>query len=148
MPSFHLNKNSIFILLFIIIGVVCGSIAGAFIAFTHDLPQIRSLENFRPDAVTRIYSSDKVVLAELFIEKREPVSLEAIPRLLKDALVATEDRKFYTHSGVDLKGIARAIINDIEGNRREMTPGSVLYAPAGIAGAHEWEVKEKLQLLR
>jgi len=41
----------------------------------------------------------------------------------------------------------RAIINDIEGNRREMTAGSVLYAPAGIASSHEWEVKETLQLL-
>lgn len=41
----------------------------------------------------------------------------------------------------------RAIVNDIEGNRREMTAGSVLYAPAGIAGSHEWEVKETMQLL-
>jgi penicillin-binding protein 1A len=54
------------------------------------------------------------LLAELFIEKREPVPLETIPRLLKAALVATEDRKFYKHSGVDLKGIARAIIKDIK----------------------------------
>ena len=41
----------------------------------------------------------------------------------------------------------RALVNDIEGNQREMTPGSVLYAPPGIASSHEWEVKEKLQLL-
>jgi len=101
-------------MLVLMVGIICGSIAGAFFAFTHDLPQIRSLENFRPDAVTRIYSADKVVLAELFVEKREPVPLEAIPRLLKAALVATEDRKFYKHSGVDLKGIARAIIKDIK----------------------------------
>ena len=114
MLNIHLNKNKLSIFLLLMVGVICGSIAGAFFAFTHDLPQIRSLENFRPDAVTRIYSSDKVVLAELFIEKREPVPLEAIPRFLKAALVATEDRKFYKHSGVDLKGIARAIIKDIK----------------------------------
>jgi penicillin-binding protein 1A len=114
MLNIRLNKSKLSIFLLLIVGVICGSLAGAFFAFTHDLPQIRSLENFRPDAVTRIYSSDKVVLAELFIEKREPVSLEAIPRFLKDALVATEDRKFYKHSGVDLKGIARAIIKDIK----------------------------------
>jgi penicillin-binding protein 1A len=95
------------------VAVVCGSFAGAFFALTHDLPQIRALEHFKPDAVTRIYSADKVLLAELFIEKREPVPLETIPRYLTAALVATEDRKFYKHSGVDLKGIARAIIKDI-----------------------------------
>ena len=102
------------IFLVLIVAVICGSLAGAFFALTHDLPQIRSLENFKPDAVTRIYSVDKAVLAELFIEKREPVPLETIPRLLKAAMVATEDRKFYKHSGVDLKGIARAIIKDIK----------------------------------
>jgi penicillin-binding protein 1A len=98
----------------LILAVICGGLAGAFFALTHDLPQIRLLENFKPDAVTRIYSADKVLLTELFIEKREPVPLETIPRLLKAALVATEDRKFYKHSGVDLKGIARAIIKDIK----------------------------------
>ena len=41
----------------------------------------------------------------------------------------------------------RAIVNDIEGNRQEVTAGSLLYAPPGIAGSHEWEVKERLQLL-
>ncbi len=101
-------------MLVLMVGIICGSIAGAFFALTHDLPQIRSLENFKPDAVTRIYSVDKVVLAELFIEKREPVPLETIPKFLTAALVATEDRKFYKHSGVDLKGIARAIIKDIK----------------------------------
>ena len=49
-----------------------------------------------------------------YYEKREPVSLETIPRYLTAAIVATEDRKFYKHSGVDLKGIARAIGKDIK----------------------------------
>ena len=113
MTNLRLNRNKIIIFLVLFLGVICGGLAGAFFALTHDLPQIRSLENFKPDAVTRIYSADKILLSELFIEKREPVPLEAIPQLLKAALVATEDRKFYKHSGVDLKGIARAIIKDI-----------------------------------
>ena len=110
----RLKKNKLIIFLLLVFGVVCGSLSGAIFAFTHDLPQIRSLENFKPDAVTRVYSADKVLLTELFIEKREPVRLKTIPRLLREALVATEDRKFYQHSGVDLKSIARAIIKDIK----------------------------------
>ena len=107
------NRKTISILFVLLVGALSGALAGAFVALTHDLPQIRSLESFRPDAVTRIYSADKVLIAELFLEKREPVPLDTIPHYLKAALIATEDRKFYTHSGVDLKGIARAIVKDI-----------------------------------
>jgi penicillin-binding protein 1A len=90
---------------------------GAFFAFTHDLPQIQALESFRPHAVTRIYSANKVLLDELYLEKRDPVPLKQIPPYLKAALLATEDRKFFKHSGVDIKGIARAIVKDIRARK-------------------------------
>jgi penicillin-binding protein 1A len=108
-----LNKKTITVTMVLLAGVLTGALAGAFFALTHDLPQIRNLETFRPHAVTRIYSSNKELLAELYLEKRRPVPLESIPRYLTAALIATEDRKFYTHSGVDIKGIMRAIIKDI-----------------------------------
>jgi len=108
-----INKKNIVILLIITGGIICGILAGFFLALTHDLPQISYLENFRPSAITRIYSSDKVLIAELFAEKRDLVPLKVIPEYLKKAIIATEDRNFYTHSGIDLKGIARAIIKDI-----------------------------------
>ena len=107
-----INKK-VAISLIIIGGIICGILAGFILALTRDLPQISSLEDFRPSAITRIYSSDRVLLSELFVEKRDPVPLKVIPEYLKKAIVATEDRNFYNHSGVDLKGIARAIIKDI-----------------------------------
>jgi len=115
--SQYINKKKAPILLFIACSVFSGILAGAFLALTHDLPQILSLETFKPSSVTRIYSADKVLLAELFVEKRDPVSLKAIPDYLKKALIATEDRKFYQHSGVDLKGILRAVITDIRAGK-------------------------------
>lgn len=96
-----------------LIGLLSGATAGVFFAFTRDLPQIRELENFEPSAATRIYSADQVLLAELFLEKRTPVSIDQIPKDLKSALIVTEDRQFYTHSGIDLKGILRAVVKDI-----------------------------------
>jgi penicillin-binding protein 1A len=109
---FRLNKKiTVFIVL--LAGVAAGICAGALFAFTQDLPQIRTLETFRPQAITRIYSADKKLLAELYLEKRDPVRLDSVPFYLKAALIATEDRKFYAHSGLDLKGIARALIKDI-----------------------------------
>lgn len=101
----------------IITGLLCGITAGAFLALTHDLPQIQSLENFRPSAVTRIYSKDQVLLAELFIEKRDPVSLARIPKDLQTALLTTEDRRFYEHSGLAVKGILRAAVQNLRSGR-------------------------------
>jgi penicillin-binding protein 1A len=100
-----------FILLFT--AIACGSIAGMFLFMTRDLPQIRSLETSRPSAITRIYNSDNKLLAELYREKRDPVPLKKIPDYLQKAVITAEDRQFYSHSGIDLKGILRAIITDI-----------------------------------
>ena len=94
-------------------GIGCGVLAGAFFGLTHDLPQIRQLKSFEPSAVTRIYDSEGIQLAELFLEKRHPVSLDKVPSLLKAGLITTEDRGFYKHSGVDMKGILRALVRDI-----------------------------------
>jgi len=107
------NKKQIAIILILISGVFFGIIAGILLAITRDLPQIQALETFKPSAVTRIYSADKELLAELYLENRNPVPLKAIPHYLKTALITTEDKNFYKHSGVDLKGILRAIIKDI-----------------------------------
>jgi penicillin-binding protein 1A len=107
------GKSIVTLSIILSVAVVSGAIAGAILGLTHDLPQIRSLESFIPTAVTRLYSVDKVLLAEVFIEKRDPVPLKIIPHYLKAALIATEDRKFYSHSGVDLKAILRAIVRDI-----------------------------------
>ncbi|BBO74517.1 penicillin-binding protein [Desulfosarcina widdelii] len=96
-----------------LVGLFSGATAGAFLALTRDLPQIRELENFEPSAVTRVYSADGVLLSELFLEKRIPVPIDQMPAALKKALIVTEDRQFYSHSGIDLRGILRAIVKDI-----------------------------------
>ena len=93
--------------------VAGGVAAGAAVALLQDLPQIRQLESFSPSATTRIYSVDNQLLAELFAEQRDPIGYDHIPPQLISALIATEDRQFYEHSGVDLRGIARAVVKDI-----------------------------------
>ncbi len=107
------RKHITYIILGLCAAVISGALGGFLLALTHDLPQIRALESFKPAAVTRIYSSDNELLAELFVQKREPVSLDVIPDYLKQAILATEDRQFFEHPGVDLRGIVRAVIKDI-----------------------------------
>jgi penicillin-binding protein 1A len=113
---FRFNKK-IAVLFLLIFGVFFGSMIGFFIALTKDLPEIRNLESFKPSSITRIYSADGVLLTEFFLEKRDPVPIKIIPDLLKKALIVTEDRSFYRHSGIDLKGISRAVFRDIKAGR-------------------------------
>jgi penicillin-binding protein 1A len=94
-------------------GVLCGITAGALVGLTRDLPQIEALDAYKPSAVTRVQSADGVLLAELFVERREPVALAQVPPALITALLTTEDRSFYEHSGIALRGIARAALKNV-----------------------------------
>ena len=76
---------------------------------SRDLPSLEQLENYDPDLVTRIYSADGVVLNELFVQKRVFVELNNIPKHMQDAVIASEDRRFYDHWGLSLRSVARAI---------------------------------------
>ena len=78
-----------------------------------NLPSLDQLENYDPDLITRIYSSDGEILDELFFEKRIFTSLDQIPNNMKNAVIASEDRRFYNHWGIDSKSILRAIIVNI-----------------------------------
>ena len=78
-----------------------------------NLPSLDQLENYDPDLITRIYSSDGEVLDELFFEKRIFVSLDQIPNNMKNAVIASEDRRFYDHWGIDSKSILREIVVNI-----------------------------------
>ncbi|MCC6865517.1 MAG: PBP1A family penicillin-binding protein [Ignavibacteria bacterium] len=104
------RKLSIFALLLIIflIGVIA---YGAYLF--QGLPSLASLENPKTDLATKIYSEDGELIDKLFIENRTVVSLEAIPKDLINALIATEDRKFFNHWGIDLDRIVKAMIKNI-----------------------------------
>lgn len=74
------------------------------------MPSWESLENPKSNLATEIYSSDQVLLGTFFKENRSNVSYEDLSPYLINALIATEDERFYDHSGVDLKAIIRAIL--------------------------------------
>lgn len=84
--------------------------AGAFYFFLlHPLPQIRSLDDYRPPLATRVYAADGTLIGLLFKEKRIPVSLSELPPSLIQAFIASEDARFFKHRGVDFLSILRAL---------------------------------------
>ncbi|GAY77706.1 multimodular transpeptidase-transglycosylase [Sporolactobacillus inulinus] len=59
-------------------------------------------------------------LSRLYAENREPVSLNKVPKQVQNAFIVTEDLRFYQHSGIDLRGVMRALVTDIvAGNKAE-----------------------------
>ncbi len=86
-----------------------------------DLPDYNQLASYEPPVTTRLYAADGQILMEYSYEKRIFVPEEKIPELVKQAFISAEDKHFYSHFGVDLFGLTRAIItnvkNYIEGKR-------------------------------
>ena len=76
-----------------------------------EMPDFRQLENPKTNLATQIISSDNKVLGKFhFGENRIPIQFEDLPKNLVDALISTEDERFYSHSGIDFKATLRAIV--------------------------------------
>ena len=76
-----------------------------------EMPDFRQLENPNTNLATQIISSDNKVLGKFhFGENRIPVQFDDLPKNLVDALISTEDERFYSHSGIDFKATLRAIV--------------------------------------
>lgn len=74
------------------------------------MPDFRQLENPKTNLATQIISADNTVLGKFYFnDNRTPISYDEIPTSMIDALIATEDERFYSHSGIDFRGTARAL---------------------------------------
>ncbi len=93
---------------------LCG-LFGLYVRFTAQLPPLPDLAHYADDApgVTTLYGQEGSILAELATQRREIVSLDRVPQKLIDAFVATEDRRFFFHGGIDLRGTLRALVTDL-----------------------------------
>ncbi len=88
-------------------------VALLFFILSFGLPTVESLKDYKPSPGTIILAEDGRVLGQIKIEKGIYVPLTRIPKFLKDALLATEDPRFYQHTGIDYRGILRAALKDI-----------------------------------
>jgi penicillin-binding protein 1A len=100
-----------FTLLLLSIGV--GTLAGLVFVYSSDLPQVRELEDYRPDVVTELYADNGAAIGSFALERRVMVTYDQIPQVLKDAVLSVEDRHFESHLGVDAIRIIRAGVTDL-----------------------------------
>lgn len=103
-----------FIVLAVLVpALMAGAIFGLFIVWGDDLPTPRTPREIEPSTNTTLLDKNGQIIDEFFVENRNPVRLEDIPDVMKRAVLATEDRRFYGHWGIDLWGVFRALRTNV-----------------------------------
>ena len=82
-------------------------------SFSSKIPDYKFLKNYKPPVSSKVYSGDGMLVADFSREKRVFVPYETIPKNVINSFLSAEDKNFFTHPGVDAKGVMRAIINNI-----------------------------------
>lgn len=107
------------VILIILLGLVLGAFA-LLNSWMRDLPDYEKADAFNTSMPTYVYAADgETVLARFQLEYREPVEMSQISPLLSQAIIATEDARFYEHAGIDYFGVMRALVNNITGGSLE-----------------------------
>ncbi|MCL1799221.1 MAG: penicillin-binding protein [Eggerthellaceae bacterium] len=114
---------SLFVAVLAAVVIAYGAVQGVFgiiNSWLEDLPSVENSDAFNYARKTYVYANDKTtLLAEFFLENREPVSIEQVSNYVLRGTVATEDERFYEHNGVDPQGIARALYVNLQGGELE-----------------------------
>ena len=110
------NRNTadnLFKTVLLICAAVIIVVGGYLIYLSQSLPSLAELENPKLEEATKIYSSDGELIDKFFLKNRTKVTLDNIPKDMIQALIATEDRKFYDHWGVDIDRIFKAFFKNV-----------------------------------
>jgi len=113
---FSVKKFFKFALIALFLVIFCTFVL--YLNLRNELPNIESLQDVQWQTPMKIYSSDGLLISQFGEKKRVPLTFDEIPQQLIEALLATEDDRFYFHFGVDPIGMARAVLGQLTGNNR------------------------------
>ena len=100
----------------ILSGILIGGIAVFAIlwVFSNKLPDYKFLKNYKPSVSSKVYSGKGELVSDFSAQKRIFVPYNSIPKKVINSFLSSEDKNFFSHPGVDAKGVVRAIINNIK----------------------------------
>lgn len=104
---------------FFILSFICAALFVIFVSaavtyyIVSGIPPVYELEEYSPSLTTKVFDKNNNLIYEFSVEKRQLVPLDEIPVDIQNAVIAMEDRNFFKHAGFSLKGILRALINDL-----------------------------------
>ncbi len=100
--------------LIVSLGVVGTALAGLAAALIYpNLPPLEALTDYKPKLPLRIYTADGALIGEFGEERRAFIAIDQVPEYMKQAIIAAEDERFYSHGGVDTLGILRAAVSNL-----------------------------------
>jgi len=129
--------------------------AGLWTWFSRGLPEIPSIDQYRPPIITEAISADGQVAGEFFVERRKVIPIERIPKRLVQAFVASEDQRFFDHGGIDWRGTLRAAVNTYVLRRRvqggstitQQTAKAILISTEGFQEGTKKSLRRKVREL-
>lgn len=98
---------------------------GLYVWFSRGLPSVPTLAEYRPPIITEMVSSDGQIAGEFFVERRKVIPIQRVPKEAVQAFIASEDKNFFDHAGVDWLGTLRAAVNTYV-LRRKIQGGSTI----------------------
>jgi len=104
--------NAFFVLL-ILLAAIAGAATGMVFVYSTDLPQVTELEHYRPATITQLYDDQNRVIGQFALQRRVIDSYGDFPKVLRDALISTEDKDFEKHWGVDVWRVFGAAWRDV-----------------------------------
>ncbi len=110
-------SNFIFLILILAVAAA-GAIAGLLLVYSTDLPQVTQLEQYRPSTITELYDDQNRVIGQFALQRRVIDKYDDFPKVLRDALISTEDKDFERHWGVDVWRVFGAAWRDVVSGER------------------------------
>jgi penicillin-binding protein 1A len=130
----------------VFVGLLAGGFVAALLRFQGELPSTAHLERIEMPSNTRIFDRNGISLGDLFAEDRLPVRLDQVPKPLVDAVIATEDRGFYRHWGIQPTGLLRAVFANMRRGRVAQGGSTITQQLArNLFLTHERTVTRKLK---
>lgn len=139
-----------------LVGGLAGVCAAAvlYVTYSRDLPEFTSVDQYKPKLASKVFSVDGRLIGEFYTERRIVVPYERIPKRLIQAFMASEDKKFFDHHGIDWLGMVNAVLQKVTGRREKLRGAStitqqlaksILMSNEGFAAATERSVKRKVR---
>ena len=117
-PTGHKYVGNFLFVLLILAAAAAGAIAGSLLVFSTDLPEVTELERYRPSTITELYDDQNRVIGQFALQRRVIDKYEDFPKVLRDALISTEDKDFEGHWGVDVWRVFGAAWRDVAAGSR------------------------------
>ena len=123
----NISRWILYPILFIVglVAMAAAMVAVVLILTYPNLPSLEILTDYRPKVPLRVYTSDGYLIGEFGEERRAIAHIQDVPDMMKKAILAAEDERFYQHGGIDAQGIARAALNNFIGGSKQQGASTI-----------------------